>query len=70
MSNANVDWNNEKPLAKVTCSSYDCERDLHSFRRQRPRDQSYRSEQCAACGAELVDWHRLRWTPLLRQHEG
>ena len=59
MSNANVDWNNEKPLAKVTCSSYDCERDLHSFRQRRPRNQSYRSEQCVACGAELIDWHRL-----------
>ena len=24
-------WNEEKPLEKVTCTSYDCERDLHSF---------------------------------------
>ena len=59
MSNANMDWNNEEPLAKVTCSSYDCERDLHCFRRRRPRHQSYRSEECVACGAQLVDWQRL-----------
>ena len=59
MTNANMDWNTEELLAKVTCSSYDCERDLHSFRRRRPRGQSYRSEQCVACGAQLVDWQRL-----------
>lgn len=59
MSNANMDWNNEKPLAKVTCTSYDCERDLHSFLRRRPRNQSYRNEKCVACGAQLIDWRRL-----------
>ncbi len=59
MSNTNMDWNNEEPLAKVTCSSYDCERDLHSFRRRRPGDQSYRLEQCFACGVQLIDWLRL-----------
>ena len=50
---------NERPLAKVTCSSYDCERDLHCFRRRRPGKQSYRSEVCVACGAQLVEWQRL-----------
>ena len=59
MSYATMDWNNEEPLAKVTCSSYDCERDLHSFRRRRPGNQSYRSKECVACGAQLVDWDRL-----------
>ena len=54
-----MDWNNEEPLAKVKCSSYDCEQDLHCFRRSRPRRQSYRSEVCVACGARLVDWQRL-----------
>ena len=59
MSNQNLEWNIEKPLAKVTCSSYDCERDLHSFRRRRPRNLSYRSERCFSCDAQLVDWDRL-----------
>ena len=59
MSNTKLDWNNEEPLGKVTCSSYDCERDLHSFRRRRPGNKSYRNEVCAACGAELIDWDRL-----------
>ena len=52
-------WNKQKPLGKVTCSSYDCERDLHSFRRRRPGGRSYRNEQCVACGAQLIDWGRL-----------
>ncbi len=53
------DWNDEKPLPKVTCTSYDCERDLHSFLRVRPRGESYRSEYCRACGVDLIDWKRL-----------
>ena len=53
-------WNIEEPLEKVTCPSSDCERDLHSFRRTRPRaGQSYRNEQCRECGVDLIDWHRL-----------
>lgn len=52
-------WNDEKPLRKVTCTSADCERDLHSFLRMRPRGQSYRNEQCRECGADLIDWTRL-----------
>ena len=59
MTNMNMDWNNEKPLGKVTCSSHDCERDPHSFRRRRPGGESYRNEQCVACGTQLIDWNRL-----------
>jgi hypothetical protein len=59
MSRASMDWKEEKPLPEVTCSSRDCERDLHSFLRPRPRDQSYRNEKCVECGANLIDWHRL-----------
>ena len=59
MTSSDMDWNKEKPLGKVTCSSYDCERDLHSFRRRRPGSESYRNEDCVACGAQLIDWHRL-----------
>lgn len=43
----------------VKATSYDCARGLHSFVRWKPRGQSYRSEGCRACGAELVDWRRL-----------
>lgn len=59
MASANADWKEEKSLPEVTCSSRDCERDLHSFLRSKPRDQSYRNEKCVACGADLIDWQRL-----------
>ena len=54
-----TNWNDEKPLAKVTCTSYDCERDLHSFLRISPGNQSYRSEKCRECGIDMIDWKRL-----------
>ena len=56
---SNSSWNEEKPLAKVTCTSSDCERDLHSFLRKNPRGQSYRNGNCRECGVDLIDWNRL-----------
>ena len=56
---SNMDWNEEQRLQKITCTSYDCDRDLHSFLRVRPGGNSYRSERCRACQADLVDWGRL-----------
>ena len=53
------DWNDEKPLPKVTCTSSACEKDLHSFLRVRPGGQSYRNEKCRECGDDLIDWTRL-----------
>jgi ribosomal protein L34E len=53
------DWQEVKPLGKVTCSSHDCEHDLHCFRRQRPVNQSYRNGRCFACGVDLIDWNRI-----------
>ena len=53
------DWQETKPLGKVTCSSYDCERDLHCFRRKSPRNKSYRNGRCVACNVSLIDWERL-----------
>ena len=31
------DWRDEQPLPKITCTSSDCENDLHSFLRMRPQ---------------------------------
>ncbi len=53
------DWNDETPLSKVTCTSHDCEKNLHSFLRMRPGKHSYRNERCRACGIDLIDWQRL-----------
>lgn len=59
MVQAKPDWQEVKPLEKLTCSSHDCEHDLHCFRRQRPRNKSYRNGHCFACGVDLVDWNRI-----------
>ncbi len=53
------DWQKVKPLGKLSCSSHDCEHDLHCFRRQRPIKQSYRNGHCFACGVDLIDWNRI-----------
>ena len=54
-------WNvKEKELGKIKCSSSDCENGLHTFQRRGPKDDSYRNEVCAKCGADLkIDWSRL-----------
>ena len=53
-------WQEVKPLGKMTCSSHDCERDLHCFRTQRPKKgESYRNGHCFACNADFIDWNRL-----------
>jgi len=55
----NDDWSKEEPIDNITCSSSDCENDLHCFRNKRPRLGSYRNETCVVCGVELIDWTRL-----------
>ena len=46
------------PALKVTCTSYDCERDLHCFLKKRgmPIEQI---GTCRACSADLIDWTRV-----------
>jgi hypothetical protein len=59
MANAKADWQEVRSLGELTCSSYDCEHDLHCFRRKKPRGASYRNGHCCACKADLIDWHRV-----------
>src|SRR5687768_15492290 len=59
MAQDKPDWQETKPLGTVTCSSHECEQDLHCFRRKSPRDKSYRNERCVACNVNLIDWERL-----------
>lgn len=54
-----LDWKEERPLQKITCTSSDCSRDLHSFLRIRPGNDSYRNGTCRVCNADLIDWARL-----------
>ena len=57
------DWREEKPLPEASCGDHECEKNLHTFLTDRRpienRDKSYRSENCFACGADLIDWYRL-----------
>jgi len=59
MAKKKADWKEVRPLGEVSCSSHDCEHDLHCFRRQRPIKQSYRNGKCFACGVDLIDWNRI-----------
>jgi hypothetical protein len=56
----NNDWQAApKPLGDLTCLSYDCDNELHCFRRKRPKEKTYRNGTCINCDADLIDWDRL-----------
>ncbi len=59
MAETKNDWQEVKPLQKLTCSSHDCEHDLHCFRSKRPINRSYRNGRCVACNLDLIDWDRI-----------
>lgn len=50
---------NLKPL-KVTCTSSDCANDLHCFKPTRKMRMADETGRCRSCGAELVDWDRIK----------
>ena len=43
---------------KITCISYDCENDLHCFKKTRKMTPE-QIGTCRNCGADLVDWERI-----------
>ncbi len=47
------------PPLKVTCTSVDCERNLHCFLKKRGMPLEALGG-CRACGAKLVDWARVQ----------
>src|SRR5688500_1381420 len=47
-----------KPL-KITCTSSDCNNNLHCFKKSREMAESERGN-CRSCGAELIDWQRIQ----------
>ena len=54
------DWKQVGKLGKkIGCTTTDCDNDLHCFRRERPRNQTYRLGVCKDCGADLIDWTRM-----------
>ena len=48
----------------VKCTSADCENELHCFKQLRKMSDEERGK-CRYCGADLVDWDRLRGTVTL-----
>ena len=44
---------------KLQCSQSDCDNDLHCFRRSK-RESEFEPGQCQSCGADLVNWERIR----------
>ena len=47
-----------KPL-KITCTSTDCENNLHCFKATQRMKQKNEQGRCRQCGADLVDWKRV-----------
>ena len=47
-----------EPL-KVTCTSSDCESDLHCFKATRQMKAKDEIGQCRSCGVDFVDWDRI-----------
>jgi len=44
---------------KVTCTSSNCEADLHCFKATRKLVQQNKVGACRSCGIELIDWDRV-----------
>src|ERR1700686_1284705 len=47
-----------EPL-KITCTSTDCDNNLHCFKATRQMKTANVTGPCRTCGAELVDWSRV-----------
>jgi len=50
-----------RPLAplEITCTSTECDKNLHCFRQTRQMKLTNQWGMCRACGAQLVDWGRV-----------
>jgi hypothetical protein len=47
------------PPLKITCTSSDCEADLHCFKATQKLARANKVGACRACGVELIDWRRV-----------
>jgi len=45
---------------EITCSSADCKSGLHCFRTTKKMKTANQAGRCRYCGAELIDWQRVR----------
>ena len=47
-----------KPL-KISCTSTDCDNNLHCFKSTQQMKRRNEQGRCRQCGADLVDWKRV-----------
>jgi len=47
------------PPLKLSCTSADCEKQLHCFRATKKLRGSNQAGRCRYCGADLIDWDRV-----------
>lgn len=47
-----------EPL-RISCTSSDCESDLHCFKATRELRKQNREGACRSCGKDLIDWSRI-----------
>jgi hypothetical protein len=57
---ADVKSPGKKEPLKISCSNHDCERELHCYSRTIRGAPKVAKGACKACGAETVDWKRVR----------
>ena len=49
----------ERRKLKITCTSSDCQNELHCFKATAVMKRNSESGQCRDCGVDLIDWNRL-----------
>ena len=59
MSQDKPEWQEIPKLGKITCTSSNCEDDLHCFKQTRKMALANQTGQCRACGVALIDWDRV-----------
>lgn len=58
MKDESIDGQILQPL-KITCTSTNCEENLHCFKPTREMDDANKG-MCRTCGADLIDWKRVQ----------
>jgi ribosomal protein L34E len=60
MARVSTHPNNEMKPLKIGCTTTDCDRGLHCFRKTKKLVKAGLAGRCRACGSDLVDWSRLK----------
>ena len=54
-----LSFDDDELLPKVSCTSTDCEKDLHCFRPKKMNPHKLVGGPCFECKADLIDWKRM-----------